>query len=284
MNSRTIFLRFDIDTITCIEQGVPRLIRLAADYDIHFTFFANMGRSISRVENFLRTPARTAHNLTGTAQKISVLKKLGVIDILRTVLFNPQVGFRHLDRLKSIADHGHELGLHGGDNHAVWQRNADQAGIEQIRDWLLATHDRFSRLFGPPVGFASPGTTHSDRVYEVLRELGYAYVSDILPNAELAPYPEPCGLLQIPVNVHRESIPLIEHLRALQLDDDTIVNRVVERCDELSLCTMVAHPVWEGFRDEPLLRRVIEALLERGYQFRPMRALLAETPELSAAR
>src|SRR5687767_11696740 len=46
--SRLFAVRFDIDSYRCLVEGVPNLIRVAAELDCAFTFFATMGRAISR--------------------------------------------------------------------------------------------------------------------------------------------------------------------------------------------------------------------------------------------
>ena len=46
-NGGLITIRFDIDTITCLEQGVPELLSIAKEEDIRFSFFVNMGKAVS---------------------------------------------------------------------------------------------------------------------------------------------------------------------------------------------------------------------------------------------
>ena len=47
---KTVSFRFDIDTLTCIKSGVPKLIEISKKHNIEFTFFINFGKSINRKE------------------------------------------------------------------------------------------------------------------------------------------------------------------------------------------------------------------------------------------
>lgn len=265
--ARQIYVRFDIDTVTCIEQGVPRLLELARRYQVKFTFFVNMGRAIDHKEIFINSPARTLGNITGQRRKISVMRKLGIRDALRTVVFNPNVGLAHLSVLEKIVENGHELGLHGGNNHSIWQRRVHNVNQTTIHAWLDEIYDSFVSNFGPPKGFASPGGNYSTSAYYVLKELGFQYVSDLMADEELSVSIDPSSLIQIPVNAQVHAVPLIEHYRAIGLGDSEVVDKVIDYVESLSVRTVVAHPVWEGFRDVILFERIVAELLNRGHQF-----------------
>jgi len=47
---KTVSFRFDIDTLTCIKSGVPKLIEISKKHNIEFTFFINFGKSTNRIE------------------------------------------------------------------------------------------------------------------------------------------------------------------------------------------------------------------------------------------
>ena len=270
---KVIYFRFDIDTISCISDGIDPLLRLAHELDLRFTFFVNMGKSISRREIFLRSPKRTLGNVMPKhVVKVSALSKLGVAAAVKTVLFNPDVGKRHLDVLDRILKAGHELGLHGGDNHSTWQRNADHWSSQQIADAMDATHDFFARRFGKPVGFASPGGTSSPLVYAHLKQLGYRYVSDS-QLSDARPFDESCGLLHIPVNVHVDDVPVLESLTAQGLRDDELQARALALLTASQLATTVGHPCFEGKSALPALTSLCRSLKARGYEFLPYRAL-----------
>jgi len=260
-----IYLRFDIDTVACIGRGVPRLRELARKHGCRFTFFVNMGRSVDLRESLLGSPGRTLENVSGTTAKVSAWRKLGVWDFARTLLLNPRVGSRHRDELHRLQDEGHELALHGGDNHGTWQRLGHAASRATFERWLLPTHERFAEEFGAPAGFGSPGANANPALYPLLRELGYRYASD-----RMAPDPvslDASGLAHIPVHGQVDEVPLIEHLCAKGLPREAVVAETVRACESFALKTLVGHPVWEGYRAIDTLDAVLTELRNRGYGF-----------------
>jgi peptidoglycan/xylan/chitin deacetylase (PgdA/CDA1 family) len=267
MFGKTIFIRFDIDTVTCMEKGVPRLLQLARDLGIKLTFFVNYGKSIDHREILLKTFGRTLKNVTGSGCKISILRKLGITDTVRTFLLNPCVGESRDEYIHRMLDEGHEVGLHGGHNHSVWQRRAHSAAREEIENWLLQTHEKFRTRFGQPAGFASPGGNGSPHAYQILKDLGYRYVSDTMTEKDTFPYFEQHGLLQIPVNGQINQIPLMEHFRAKGLPEKEIVEHALQHIKKCPVKTLVAHPVWEGYRDIALFKKLVVRLLQEGYGF-----------------
>ena len=59
---KTVTFRFDVDTLTCIKSGIPKLINISNKHNVEFTFFMNFGKSIDRKEVVKRknksTPGR----------------------------------------------------------------------------------------------------------------------------------------------------------------------------------------------------------------------------------
>lgn len=48
---KRLVFRFDIDTHKCIRDGVPKLLDIAKEYNLGFSFFLNTGKSISFKES-----------------------------------------------------------------------------------------------------------------------------------------------------------------------------------------------------------------------------------------
>ncbi|MDE2654886.1 MAG: hypothetical protein OXI71_13860 [Gemmatimonadota bacterium] len=101
-------LRFDVDSVTCLERGIPALLRLGERHGVRFTFFVNMGRSFSWRHTVARTLRSRRAGATGEdvgtprANKLPAGAKLGRGGVLKTVLMNPRLGWRYrptLDRL-----------------------------------------------------------------------------------------------------------------------------------------------------------------------------------------
>lgn len=276
MMRKTIHYRFDIDTITCIEKGVPALLALAKRLGVRFSFYINMGHSIERREVLLRTPQRTVQNSVGTDSKISILRKLGIRDTFRTVFFNPRVAERGIATLHELLRDGHELGLHGGHNHSLWQRRAHEMTAESLSESLNPAYARFCELFGPPKGFTCPGANSARDIYRIVSSLGVSYVSDEMPRTPRRPYLDATGLWQIPVNAHACMIPLQEHYRAKQFEPETVLTTIFTHLDNMEVRTMYGHPVWEGYRDISLFETFIKTAMEIGYDFHTYDELLTK--------
>jgi len=273
---KVIYFRFDIDTISCIRDGIDPLLQLGQELGLQFTFFANMGKSISRREVLLRSPLRTLGNvLPQQVRKVSAAKKLGLPNVVKTLLLNPNVGFAHPQVLEKILAAGHELGLHGGSNHSTWQRNAQHWSVPQIADAMQATHERFCRQFGRPSGFASPGGNGSALINDYLHSMGYRYVSDRMQSRATTVFQEPSGLQHIPINVQIQQVPVLESLFAQGLAAGPLLAQAVELFTQPHLKTAVGHPCFEGKAGFPLLQQLCRILVQQGYVFRAYKQLLA---------
>lgn len=129
---KTLVLRFDIDTYRCISEGVPNLLSMAHREGIRLSFFCNMGHAVSRKELIRKSlsslrPARTLR----TTAKLPASVKLDHREILRTLIFNPNVGASHQAILRQAMDDGHDVGLHGGTNHGAWQHGCGSGPLPE---------------------------------------------------------------------------------------------------------------------------------------------------------
>ena len=221
VTSGVLAFRFDVDSVTCIERGIPPLRRLADRLGVRFTFFVNMGRSFNWAHNagyFLarRQQGRTTptQRSTGPRMALSTRSKLGWGGIVKTVLLNPALGERYRATFDALHADGHELGLHGGMDHVVWQRSLDRLD-EAARERLLRpAYDRFSDRYGRPEGFASPGFQYDESVLRLLDREHFTYASDMPGDHPFRP-PRPDGGVyehhQVPVNVIGEHrVPIVE--------------------------------------------------------------------------
>ena len=265
MNSKLFSFRFDIDSLADIEIGVPRLIELSKDLDARFTFFVNMGKSFNMGTFFRRQEAG------GKRQKstVSTIKKLGLSSTIRTVVFNSDIGLSHKKILFRLLDQGHELGLHGGMDHPLWQWELGRLNNKvKINEVLKPAYDHFVKLFGEPNGFASPGFKYNRYVLELMDDYGFEYASDM--DGEEPFIPEGFNHLQLPVNVIGPNrIPLVEHLHVNGVDEMELLNCCTEEVCKRDLAVMYGHPAFEG------CYRPIEELLKRvkseGYGIVPLR-------------
>lgn len=110
------------------------------------------------------------------------------------------------DLIRSIAERGHEIGLHGADHQPL-----PEVGPKRFRAVTSAATESLTSLTGQPVvGFRAPIfslTPDSAWAPEILSELGYVYSSSVLParsplfgwpGAPNEPFRWPSGLVEIP--------------------------------------------------------------------------------------
>lgn len=270
---KTFSFRFDIDSLADIEVGVPRLMFLAKELDIRFTFFVNMGRS------FRWSAKPETRNLKSEASNVSRLTshavRLGLLRTIRTVIFNPNIGLSNKKLLFKLLDNGHELGLHGGMDHPVWQWRLDSLSKEDIDNLLKPAYDHFIKQFGKPRGFASPGFRYNRYVLELIDDYGFEYASDMEGEGPFRP--EGFKHLQIPVNViGPDKRPLIEHLRASGLGEAEVKEKVEVEIAKRGCAVIYGHPAFEG-RFEGL-REILIWVKGNGYRIVPMGTLLEQTP------
>lgn len=271
MNNKTFSFRFDIDSLADIEVGVPALIDLAKELNIKFTFFANMGRSFN-----WRTIAMRQYSRTPTSKSdLHTVRKLGLWRTIRTVMFNPNVGLSHREILFKLLDEGHELALHGGMDHPLWQWELEKLSKEEINNIMRPAYDHFVKLFGKPKGFASPGFRYNSLVLELMDDYGFEYASDM--QGERPFVPKNFSHLQIPVNViGPDKKPFIEQLMSSGLGEEDVVARCKAKVDEVAekneLAVIYGHPACEGTFGG--LRELFTLLKVEGCQVVPMMEIM----------
>jgi hypothetical protein len=276
-------LRMDVDTVTDAREGLEGLRRILLNHNVRCTVFVHMGKSISHGTLF-RNLGRTLHNVSGRTQssvaKIGVGKKLGRKALFQTLLMNPDIGPLAADTLGSMAKDGHELALHGGRNHTVWQRK----GTTMSGEWTLSEVSwgkaQFEKHFGTsPLGFSTPGFAVPETLEDTLAELGFAYHSDTWGSEHMKPRGN--KIRDIPVNVvGPDTVPIIEHLSAAGLDASTIAVRVVERFREVAgaggVPVIYGHPSTEGHLLSGIFSTALEKLISNGWSLVGLKELLDE--------
>lgn len=271
-------LRFDVDSITCIERGIPKLEALADDFGVRFTFFVNMGYSFNHrlYLSALSKRGQRRGASGGPRSALPVLTKLGVPAALRTILFNPRLGDRYRATFDRLAADGHELGLHGGTDHAAWQRSLETLDAPALEALFRPAFETFRTRYDQPRGFASPGFVYNDLVLDLLDREGFEYASDMPGEEPFVP-----GLdagdgrthYQVPVNVLGSSqVPIVEEGLARGLPHDQIVASAAAMIRERRFALMYGHPYVEGVHDA-VLRDVLSEVRDT-HQIVPVRDYL----------
>ena len=180
MASSAIPIRMDIDTIVCA-NSMNNMLQLADKLDCRFSFYINMGKAISIPAAISRRLALSNDfnkSISSPAKKLSIKQKLGIRGILKTVLLNNNLFPICKKELLIAKSYGHEIGLHGGMNHGIWQSYAKHMTDIEITSLLVPAIDEFTYHFGRSFGFTSPGFSINPHSYALLAKNGCRYVSD----------------------------------------------------------------------------------------------------------
>lgn len=260
----TFALRLDVDSLVCLEHGIPNLLRLGDRHGVRFTFFVNMGRSFSwrhTTANVLRRRRKGERGAgavdTVGPHKLTVARKLGCGGTLRTVLFNARLGRRYSSTLDLLHREGHELGLHGGSDHPAWQYRLDELGVDGIERLFRPAFEAFRDRYGHPRGFASPGFRYNETVLDLLDNEGFEYASDMAGEVPFRPERRDGesrhAHFQVPVNVIGDrQVPVIEQGLARGHGDDRIVRDALARIRARPFALMYGHPYVEGVHTRQL--------------------------------
>lgn len=274
---RTLVLRFDIDTYRCLSEGVPNLLELARDEGVKFTFFSNMGRSVSRPA--LLKKALRGHKAAGTvrtAPKLPAAVKLGRSHLLHTLLVNPLVGASRPEILRRVLDEGHDLGLHGGTNHGAWQHGFRHWTARRIEQEIAAGKSIFERLLGQtPRLFSSPGWQGSDILNTVLATNGFMGSADRHgPDENEVECQE--DFCTLPTNLVAEpgGVAYFESLAAQGFDSAGIASQFESTlAGERRIYVLYDHPCYAGVTALDAVRSVVRCAKKNGVEVTTMHTL-----------
>ena len=258
----TLAFRFDVDSVRCCRVGIPRLMEAAGRLGVRFTFYVNLGCTFNwkhTLRHVARKQLRRAASSAPGPKSLPTLAKLGTAGVLETMLLNPRLGQRFRTTFDRLFEAGHELGLHGGTDHPLWQRALDELSDQQLDDLLRPAYENFRRDYGKPRGLASPGFRYDDRVLCMTDSYGFEYGSDMPGEHPFRPSVGGRELdhYQVPVNVAGENtVPLIEQMMALGKGDDEIVGAAANAIRAREFALMYGHPFVEGVRAD-LIERIV---------------------------
>ena len=260
--SLRIGLKVDVCNRRSLEEGVPGLLRILAEFGVQASFFVafgpdNSGRAVRRIfrRGFLRKMIRTR------APSTYGLKTL----LYGTLLPAPLVGEALPQLLMQIKEARHEVGLHGWD-HVGWHDGLGRMIVDDVRDSL----DRASRLFEQSLGSrplfsGAPGWQATPTSLQTQDEYAFVFASDCRGQRPF--YPRVAGTvlktLQIPT-----TLPTSDELLGIdgmneQLLADYYLRRLREDCVNL----LGLHAEIEGLSYAGWLRTFLAASLRRGAQF-----------------
>ena len=259
--------RFDADTHVCVSQGIPRLVEVADDLGVKFTFFVNMGRAFAPTVSF----ARALNRVTTRKNRefISAGRKLGWRESITAAIFNPQAGRSHPAALRAAKTSGHEIGLHGGRNHAHWERNAHLWTQERLRD-EIETALRWMAECGllRPVSFASPAWNSPPFLQSLLPSLRFRILADTYQRSAPEANRRAGRLIHVCTNVTAPSgsAGYLETLCAKGWSKKQIVQNFREQLAQKDRQAMVYdHPFFAGVHASGVLRELVNVAINEGF-------------------
>lgn len=267
---KRIALKVDCDTDIGTRDGVPRLLDLFAGKGIRATFFFTFGPDRSGVA--LRR-VFTRKGFLGKMMKSRGLSLYGWRTALSgTLLPAPIIGERAEREIRSVAEAGHETGVHGWD-HVHWQDRLDEMTESEIREHSGRAHAAYRHLFGRDArSSAAPGWASNARSLAVEEERGLLYVSNTRGGSPF--FPSAGGrifsTLEIPT-----TLPTFDEALAwpsIGSDEDI---RKLYRTAPRGTDVHTIHAEVEGRSKRDVFARILEEWLAAGVAF-PLLSELAE--------
>lgn len=279
---KTLSFRFDIDGVGDIKVGVPNLLTLADSLGVRFSFYVNMGKSFNWKVFFearsLKRNQKFNPGVKHTLRRKDLIRKHGLLGVVQTLVENPCIGIKYKNILFEAVSAGHELGLHGGMDHMLWQYNLGSMDYYEIRNLLAPAYNKFMKLFGKPYGFCCPGFSYNDEVLSLIDDFGFLYSSDMEGELPFKPVIEGRKFehYQIPVNiVANPRASLINKLCTMGIDENEIVKEVFSQIKKRETAVFYGHPSVEGIHALTILRNIIKSALSSGYDIVTLREIVS---------
>jgi peptidoglycan/xylan/chitin deacetylase (PgdA/CDA1 family) len=268
MSERIFSFRWDIDHRACITDGLPRVLAVCDEFGVKNTFFVNMGRS-TNLREWLGKGLRGSRAKLNDMEAVHLIKKIGWTRFAIETLLSRPVGRSFIGPLQDALRRGHELGLHGGSDHVIWSRRFAQLPEAELIADVARNLEIFTRHFGKPPGFTSPGFKCDQRVSRLVEDLGFRYDGDAIGGEPHRPVIDGKQLSHwtIPVTLcGPRTIPLIEWHGARGSSDEQVVADISQRIANEQWVVLYGHPSYEGVKDG-LLRKIFRAVQDAGFRF-----------------
>jgi len=266
-------LKVDCDTYEGSRRGIPALLDLLASLQIKGTFFFVLGpdRSGRAVARVFRQRGFLKKMLRSNAASLYGPKTM----LYGTLLPAPMVGRKLEEELRSVAQAGHEVGIHSWD-HVAWHDRLDRMSESEIASQYGKAHAEFERIFGRRARCSAAAGWHATQ--SSLRvEKGYDLAFTSNTRGPHPFFPEANG----------ESFETLEIPTTLPTWDEvpSTEERLVE--DYLPLLTGIQvhtiHTEVEGGARLPLFAKLLEQAIDRGVRFVPL-GTLAEKALVTPSR
>lgn len=257
---------------------MPRLLDLAESCDARFTFFVNPGRAFNQIISLRKLWRRLLEKQRSGKKRhgfMSAATKLGFANSLTAILLNPCVASAAPPVLRVARQDGHEVGLHGGTNHATWERDAHTWSKERLSAELAAGLVALQACgAGQPVSFASPGWNSPAHLAELLPELGLCILADSYDVGARSPQWSGPGLATVPTNIAApgSTAGYLEGMRARGASDAEIrADFRRQLAAKEHFAGVYEHPFFAALHELPLLTDLLRITADEGFAVRTVR-------------
>ena len=258
--------RFDADTHACVSRGIPRLAELGDHLGVRFTFFVNMGRAFDPGITLLKGLRRVFNG--GRRGSISAAQKLGWRAALQAAVLNPQAGRSDPAALRAAATSGHEIGLHGGRNHARWERSAHTWSEARLRREIEIGLRWLEECQVPaPLSFASPAWNSPAALRRVLSAEGFRFLADLY-DATQSNVTNADVLCDVPTNITAEPgrAGYLETMRLRGWNSAQVIRDFRSQISAQSkLAVVYDHPFFAGIHALEQVGELVQVARDTGF-------------------
>jgi hypothetical protein len=259
----SITFRFDIDTIKCIEVGVPKLINLAIEKRVRFLFFINAGRSIHRFYSIFKK-----NKIIKNPNQMPVIQKLGIFYVFKSLIFNKKM-YKYSREIQDIVKFGQVLGIHGGKNHKTWEKNGSLWNYEKIFTEIKWAQDKIKKVVPNVdlINFSSPAWQTSADVISACEKLGFKNVYDSRNGKNIETNNKKIRIINTELCEPFNGIGYLEFLITKGYEHQIIVNEIINQLKiKEGKVVLYDHPVIAGVQGIEILSSVIDWCQDNGVE------------------
>jgi len=268
--TRIIGLKVDVDTCEGMKRGVPKLAALFKKHGVRASFFVPMGKDHT---GWTAKRVFTRRGFMSKASRVGVVSTYGVKTLMYGLLLpGPNIALKNAPLLRSLAEEGHEVGIHGLD-HVYWHDHIKGMSGDNTRNILTEAVSTYRRIMGSdPHSFAAPGWMINQHALAFFEENGFTYSSDV--RGKTIFLPKLAGrtfkLPQVPT-----TLPTLDEAVGLKGSDQESLARffVSSLTDGINILTV--HAELEGKNWAGFLESVLTETKARGFRYERLDEIVA---------
>ena len=212
------------------------------------------GRTVKRVF--------TRPGFVSKASRTSVLKTYGLKTLLYGLLLpGPEIALGNAATLRALSAAGHEVGIHGLDDHVYWHDRIKDLDRERTRKILTEAASVYKKVMGrDPRSFAAPGWMINKHALAWFEQNGFVYTSDVRGKSIFMPR---LGGVTFKVPQIPSTLPTLDEAVGLKGSDQESLTRffVASLTDGINILTVHAElegKNWMGSLESFILKTVAQ--------------------------